>query len=409
MPSFSYTARTKQGTVQQGVLSADDRSAAAASILETGLVPILVKEAGPTGAIGGFNLSKLLKHKAHVKAADKVVFSRQLATMVNAGVPIVQSLSILADQTTSKTLKEAVRDVAKKVEGGTTLGNALSEHPEIFPPIYINMVRAGETGGILDEVLDRLATQQEKDAEIVRKVRGAMIYPSVIVTITVAAFFFLMTVIVPRMATIFEGFGTTLPIYTRIMLGFSKILTHYILFVIAGIVVAAVLLVRYYHTKPGRRMFDALILRTPILGPIVRKVNVARFARTFSSLMSSGIAILDALNATANALGNTVYKEELQQIAQQVKNGKSISQPLKASKNFPAIVSQMVMVGEETGQLAEILMKLAEFYEKEVDQVISNITSIIEPVLIVVIGGMVGSIVISILGPLGSLTGSVGG
>lgn len=407
MGTYAYTARDKTGIIKKGSVTGNDRQTAAASLMEKGLTPILLKEEGIATASSGlnFDLSKLLKGK--IKLEEKVVFSRQFATMINAGVPIVQALSILGEQTPSKAMKSVISDLAKKVEGGSTLGTAMAEHPNVFSPVYINMVKAGETGGILDQVLERLATQQEKDAEIVSKVRGAMIYPSVITVVTLAAFFFLMTVIVPKMSVIFEQFGTQLPAYTRVMLAISKALTQYGLFIGIGMVAIVVALVRYHKTKAGKKVFDTIALKTPILGPIVRKVNIARFARTFGSLMSSGIAVLDALNTTSLALGNSIYRDELADIAQQVKNGKTISGPLKASKNFPPIVSQMVLVGEETGQLDEILVKLAEFYEKEIDAVVSNLTSIIEPVLIIIIGGMVGAIVIGILGPLGSLTNSI--
>ncbi|HSX48547.1 MAG TPA: type II secretion system F family protein [Candidatus Nanoarchaeia archaeon] len=406
MASYAYTARDKAGAIKKGSVFGNDRQTAAASLMEKGLVPILLKEEGAAAASGlKFDLGRLLKGK--VKLQEKVVFSRQFATMINAGVPIVQALSILGEQTPSKTMKNVITELAKKVEGGATLASALAEHPTVFSPVYINMVKAGETGGILDQVLERLATQQEKDSEIVSKVRGAMIYPSVITVVTVGAFFFLMTVIVPKMGVIFEQFGTQLPAYTRVMLAISKGLTHYGLFIAIGGAAAVVALVRYHKTRRGKKVFDTIILRTPIFGAIVRKVNIARFARTFGSLMTSGIAVLDALNTTALALGNSVYRDELLQIAQDVKNGKTISAPLRASKNFPPIVSQMVLVGEETGQLDEILVKLAEFYEREVDAVVSNLTSIIEPLLIIIIGGMIGAIVIGILGPLGSLTNSI--
>jgi type IV pilus assembly protein PilC len=338
-----------------------------------------------------------------------VIFSRQFATMINAGVPITKSLGILKEQTENAYLKEVITTVAKKVEGGATLASSLAEHPKVFSPIYINMVKSGETGGILDQVLDRLAIQQEKDAEIVGKVRGAMIYPSVIFTVTIGAFIFLMTVIVPGLAVIFDGLGGKLPIYTLIMLGISKILVKYGIFVGIGLVIGGYFFFRWIKTKNGKHIWDRFLLKAPIIGPIIMKVNVARFARTFGSLMASGISVLDALNATSTALGSSVYQDELTKIALEVKNGKSISEPMKRSKHFPPIVAQMVSVGEETGQIDQILLKLADFFEKEVDNVVSNITSIIEPVIIIVLGAMVGMIVISVFGPISNLSTTVSG
>jgi len=404
MGQFSYSARDKSGAIKKGTLFAADRPAATAALAAKELTPILVKEEAAKGAgKGGFNFAFGNK----VKLSEKVIFSRQFSTMINAGVPIVQSLNILREQTESKKLKSTVADVAKQVEGGATLANALAVHPDVFNPIYVNMVKAGETGGILDQVLDRLATQQEKDAEVVSKVRSAMIYPAVITTATVSAFFFLMTVIVPKLSSIFEDAGAALPWYTKLMLSISHFLVKDWWMVIGGAIAAGIALARWRKTEKGRRIIDKLMLKAPIIGPILVKVNIARFARTFGSLMASGISVLDAINATKSALGSSVYRDELAEVAQKVKNGRPMSEHIRASKNFPAIVGQMLSVGEETGQLDAILLKLAEFYEKEVDTVVSGITSIIEPILIIVLGGMVGFIVISVFGPISSIGNSV--
>ena len=405
MGQFSYSARDKSGVIQKGSVFAPDRAGASAALQAKGLTPILVKEnvqqAKGGAAQGGLmgKLNGLMK----VKLEDKVIFSRQFATMINAGVPIAQSLNILQQQSESPKLKAAVADLTKQVTGGATLANAMAAHPDVFDNIYVNMVRAGETGGLLDQVLDRLATQQEKDAEIVSKVKGAMIYPGVITTATVGAFFFLMTVIVPKLSSIFEDAGADLPIYTKILLVISKFLVSYWWMIIGGVVVAAVLYVRWHRTQAGRRVVDKLMLKAPIFGPIIMKVNVARFARTFGSLMASGISVLDAINATKSALSSTVYQDELAIVAEKVKNGKPMSEQIKASPYFPAIVGQMLSVGEETGKVDEILLKLADFYEKEVDNVVAGITSIIEPILIMVLGGMVGFIVISVFGPISDI------
>lgn len=407
MGTYLYTAKDKAGKIVKGNVFALDRSSGIANVVARGLTLILLKEQSPK--TGVLNLGFITKFKpgGKVKMADKVVFSRQFATMINAGVPVVQSLNILREQSSSKPMQAAVTDLAKRIEGGSTLAAALSEHPKIFDKVYVNMIKAGETGGILDQVLDRLAAQQEKDAEITGKVKSAMVYPAVITSVTVGAFVFLMTVIVPKLAVIFEGFGGQLPIYTRIMLGTSKLLTHYgfIIFgVLGGIIFGAN---RYIKTKQGKHIFDSVLINAPIFGKIIAKVNVARFARTFGSLMASGIPVLDALNTTAETLNNSLFRDELVRVASEVKNGKQIAAVMRTGKLFPPIVSQMVSVGEETGQLDTILIKLAEFYEKEVDAVVSSITSIIEPILIMVLGGMIGFIVISVFGPISQISNSV--
>ena len=405
MADFIYTARTKDGSLQQGTLTATDRAAALSSLTGQSLTPVLVKE-----SVAGKGLNfDLFSKGGKVKLKDKVIFSRQLATMVNAGVPIIQALTILREQAmSSKRMQAALQDATKHVEGGGTLADALARHPDIFSNIYINMVKAGETGGILDEVLERLATQQEKDAEIVGKVRGALIYPGVIATVTVAAFFFIMTVIVPKLAVIFQSLGAgQLPIYTRILLATSNFMTHFWYILIVIIVGSVIAIWRFHATPKGKRFFDQLFVRAPVIGPIIVKVNVARFARTFGSLLSSGLAVIDAINATKSALNNVIFQESLTKMAQAVKNGKPISDPLRESKLFPLIVAQMTKVGEETGKLDEILIKVAEFYEREVDTIVSSISSIIEPVIIIVLGLMVGLIVVSVFGPISQLNNSV--
>lgn len=408
MSNFTYTARDKAGALQTGTIVAMDRPSAASSLMERGLSPVLIKE---VGGGKGLNLSlnlDFLKVGQKVKTVDKVMFSRQFATMINAGVPIAQSLAILSQQSESAKLKAVSTDLGKKVEGGGTLAKALGDHPDVFPLVYVNMVKAGEAGGILDQVMDRLATQQEKDAEIVGKVRSAMIYPGVITSVTIGAFVFLMTVIVPKLAVVFESLGSKLPIYTLIMLSISKTLTSYGLFIGIGIAATVFFLRRLIKTSPAaKRVFDGTLLKAPILGPIIVKVNVARFARTFGSLMSSGLGIVDSLTITSSALNNSLFRDDLVAVAASVKNGKSMAASLKEHKRFPAMVTQMAAVGEETGQVDTILLKVAEFYEKEVDTVVASVASIIEPVLIIVLGVMVGAVVISVFGPISNLSQSI--
>jgi type IV pilus assembly protein PilC len=404
MADFSYTARTHTGAIQHGNLSASDQTAAAALLSDRGLVPIMIKA---RGGGGGGNMLAKLHFGSKVKLADKVVFSRQLATMINAGVPITQALNILREQTTNTYFQKVIVDCAKQVEGGAPISTALAAHSDVFSPIYINMIKAGEAGGMLDEVLDRLALQQEKDAAVVSKIRGAMVYPCLLLTATTGAFIFLMTYLVPHMAGIFASLGSNLPWYSQLMLTISSILLHYGLVLLAAVIALGVVGWRSIHTPAGKRLADRLLLRLPLIGPIIIKVNVARFVRTFGSLMSSGISVLDALSTTAGGLGNTVFQDSLHDLARAVKAGKSLSGQLKTVSVFPPIVSQMMAVGEETGQLDTILLKLAGFYEAEVDTVIGSITTVIEPIMLLVLGGMVGFVVIGVFGPLASLNGAI--
>jgi type IV pilus assembly protein PilC len=407
MATYTYTARDKGGTIHKGSVFAGDQSAAAANLIDKGLVPILIKAEGAKTNKSLFSIKQLISPSNHVKLKDKVIFSRQFATMINAGVPITQALGILQEQTSNKHFQKVIADCAKQVEGGAELNVALSAHPEVFSVIYINMVKAGETGGMLDEVLERLAVQQEKDAEIVSKVRSALIYPAILLFVTIGAFVFLMTYLVPRMAVIFQSLGSNLPWYSALMLQMSNFLVHYGIFILVAVIAAGIFLFRFSRTPHGKHLLDSLLVRAPIIGPIIIKVNVARFARTFGSLMSSGLSVLESLNTTADGLNNSVFQDALREVAKEVKAGKNISEPLKHMQIFPPIVGQMLAVGEETGKLDDILIKLATFYEKEVDTVVSVIASVIDPVLIVVLGGIVGFIVIGVYGPLSQLNNAV--
>jgi len=405
MAGFAYTARDKKGLIQKGTIVAFDQPAAATNLMDRGLTPILIKGGKSAGNGRGFSLGNLLHRHTRVKLEDKVVFSRQFATMINAGVPIIQALTILRQQTSNRYFQAAIADATKRVEGGSTLSAALAQHGDIFSSIYINMVKAGEAGGLLDDVLERLAVQQQKDAEVIGKVRSAMIYPSILFCVTIGAFVFLMVYLVPHMAVIFSGLGVTLPWYSKLMLAISGFLVHFGLYLLALIVAVVVVGVRYVRTAKGKHQLDRLLIRLPIFGPIVIKVNVARFARTFGSLMGAGLSVLEALHTTAGGLGNTVFQDSLTQVAREVKAGKSIAVPMRRMAVFPPIVNQMIAVGEETGELDTILLKLADFYEHEVDTVVAGLTAIIEPILIVALGGVVGFIVISVYGPLAALNG----
>jgi type IV pilus assembly protein PilC len=407
--TFEYTAMNNEGHSVSGSIQTISKASAAELLNKQGFKPLLIKEKK-----AGFDPNNLqfrfLKSKK-VKNKDSVIFTRQLATMINAGVPLVRSLNTLKDQSESKVLKTVLMDVAKDVESGQAFADALDKHKEVFGPIYVNMVKAGEAGGILDDILKRLAFQQEKDASIKKKIRSASAYPTVLLVITVVAFFVLMTWIVPQLGRIIADLsteGSELPAQTRFLLGLSDFMTKYwyiFLILIGGGIYGGR---RYIKTKSGRKNWHSLLLKIPIISTLVTKVAVARFARIFSSLMSAGVSVLESINITAEAIGNDIIEQELKTAGKAVTAGQQLSEPLSTSNIFPPIVAQMLSVGEETGQTDTVLIKVADFYEEEVDALIEGLSSIIEPVMIVLMGGMVGVIGAAVWGPIAGLTQNIG-
>jgi len=332
--------------------------------------------------------------------------------MISAGVPLTRSLATMEMQTTNKYFKTVIASITKDVEGGQNLGDAFAKYPDVFSEIYVNMIKAGEAGGILDEIMKRLASQVEQESSMKKKIKGAMTYPVVNLSVTVIAFFGITMLVLPKIGQILTDLGgpdAKLPIYTVYMLKVSTIMQKHGVFVIIGMFVALFLIRKYIKTPKGKFQFHSLCLRIPVLKDILIKIAIARFARTFASLMSSGVTVLDALDVTGGAIGNKVIEKELREAAIQVKNGKQLSEPLSASKHFPAIVSQMLAIGEETGQTDTILLKVADFYEEEVTTVIDSLSSIIEPLMIIVLGAGVGLIAASVMGPIASLSKNIGG
>lgn len=396
MPVFTYIVQTATGTTQKGTITSRDKDAAFETLKQKGYHPLVVEPAKKSGLGGEIKLPG----SKGVKSKDLVIFTRQFATMIGAGVPILRSLNTMKDQTESAALKKALEQVITDVEGGASLSDALGKHPTIFSDTYVNMVRAGEAGGILDQILNRLALQVEKDSAIKSKFKGAMIYPAVVSMVAVGAVLFLMVGVIPKLAAILKDAGGELPIQTKLIMGISNILIHQWYIIIAILVVVVVLFKKYTATKSGKYRYHKLLLRVPIFGKIIMKVNVARFARTFSSLLGAGVSVIEALETTAGALTNVVVQKALNDAAIQIKNGQPIAESLGSSNVLPQIIIQMTAVGEETGQLDTVLTKVAEFYEEEVDTVINSLSSIIEPVLIVGLGTVVGIIVASVLGPI---------
>ena len=397
---FTYTVRTKKGEVEKGEMEASSKDEAANLLGQKNLTPIaIIKHSGLNISLSSINAL------APVPRVEKVVFSRQLSTLVNAGVPLVQSLGILEKQTSNPKMKSTVGEVLHDVEGGSSLSEALKKHPKTFNAVFVNLVHAGEVGGVLDQTLERLADQIEKDHEIVSKVRGAMMYPAVITVAMVAAVLFMMVSIIPQLADMFEEMNAQLPMSTKILIAVSKALTTYGI-ITFSVIIASVFLFRYSVKKiyGVRKKFHFFLLHIPVLGKMTKKINITRFTRTLGTLMASGISVIEALNIVADATSNTLFKEEIKEAAKKVKDGVPISASLDKSKNFPALVSQMIAVGEETGTLSDILLKISSFYDKEIDNTIKNLTSLLEPLLMILIGGMIGFVMVSIIKPIYQLT-----
>lgn len=397
---YTYIAIDKTGKRISGAMEASSALSASDTLKNRGLKPLKVKKES-TLSLGSLGLGN-----KRVKLKDMMIFTRQLSTMINAGVPLVRSLNTLQSQTENQTLKRHIGEVCKDVEGGLAFADALEKHPTVFSSIYINMVRAGEAGGILDDILKKLAVQQEKDAHIRAKFKGAMTYPIILLSITFLVFMGLMVFVMPRLGKIIKDLGgpdAKLPPITQALLSLSDFMVTKWYILVALAVVGTFLLRRVLATPEGKRKKDELLMKIPIISDIIKKVAIARFARIFASLMGAGVNVVDSITITSKSLNNTVIEAELMEASKAVVNGQQLSVPLASSKILPPIVSQMMAVGEETGQTDEILIKIADFYEEEVDTVVESLSSILEPIMIVVMGAMIGVIAASVIGPISKL------
>ena len=411
MPKFKYTATDTDKKSYSGTMEANDKSVVIAQITSKGWRPISVVEASARKK-GDIPLPAFLQRAGKVKSDDIVMFTRQLSAMISAGVPLLRAINSLQKNSESKALQAILADVSIDIQGGSQLADSLEKHPGTFSDIYINMVRAGEAAGILDDILKRLALQQEKNATMRKKIKSAMTYPIVLLVITIGAFLGLMLFVIPQIGNIIKDLGgpdAKLPVLTQVMLGISDVIVHFWFIVLPIVGVAVWLLMRWLKTPKGTMAFHRFILKVPGVNGIVTKVAVARFARTFSALMGAGVAVLEALSVTGRALGNKVFEQAITEAAEAVKNGDTLSETIATYDIFPAIVPQMLAVGEETGQTDTVLVKVADFYEEEVDSAIDGISSIIEPFMIVLMGGMVGLIAASVMMPIANLSNSISG
>jgi type IV pilus assembly protein PilC len=402
MLTFHYKAwnpETQQHV--KAIVQADSEQAAASLIRGEGLSPIeITVEKGASDR----GIHKLLNR---VRTKDRVLFARQLSTLINAGLPLVQALRSVNDQTTSKPLRIIISQVIADVEGGQSLSNSLAKHPETFNQIFLNLVAAGEASGTLDSALDRIATQQEKDADIVSKIRGAMIYPLIVVLVMVAVVVFMLVKVLPQVQILYVSFpGATLPIETRILLDMSHFIIHDYIIVLIALLIIGVGGYRYSKTTQGKRFFDTLKIRTPPMKSIFLKVYMARFARTSSTLIAAGVPLLQVLQITGRSIANVHVMESINTAADKVKGGKSLGGSLEGDQYFLPLVPNMLKIGEQSGSTEAMLAKTADYYEKEVDDTIKNISTIIEPVMMVLLGVIALIIVAAVLLPVYSLAGS---
>jgi len=389
---FKWTGKSPQGAVMKGELTAGSKEEVQTYLRRQRIVPtdISQKTKPLFGSFGG-----------SVKDKDLVIFTRQFATMIGAGLPLVQALEILSKQTENKFFAKSIGDIKNDVEGGATFADALKKFPKIFSELYSNMVAAGETGGILDTILVRLATYIEKAQKLKRKVKGAMVYPTVVVTIAIMVIAIIMIFVVPTFSKMFATLGGTLPMPTQLIIKISNFLGGIGGLVTLGSIIGVIVfIVQFRRTETGQVVTDKIFLRLPVFGILFKKVAVAKFTRTLGTLVSSGVPILDGLNITAKTAGNKVIEKAVLEVRQGVSEGKTIAEPLSESKVFPPIVTQMIAVGESTGALDSMLGKIADFYDDEVDQAVANLTSMIEPLLMVFLGGTVGFIVVAMYLPI---------
>ena len=401
MASFVWQGISLSGKRISGVVEADSKADVLKNLRKQKIRITLVQEQAAKAG--------LFTQRKKVRVKDLALFTRQFATMISAGLPLIQCLEVLTQQMDHPELRGIIRRVTQRIEGGSTLNEALRDHPAVFNELFTSMVEAGEAGGILDTILERLATHLEKMEALIRKVKGAMTYPLVVFSVSMGATAFMLLFLIPRFAAMFADFGGELPLPTKIVMGASNLLKHYGWLLIALGVVGGILFKRYKATYKGARRIDGYMLRFPVIGQVVRKGSVSRFARTLGTLISSGVPLLDGLNVTARAAGNLVIADAVGQIRTSVTGGSTLAEPMRASGVFPPMVTQMVGVGEETGRLDEMLSKLADFYDDEVDSAVESLTAVIEPVMIVIMGLIVGGMLIAMYLPMFKLISVVSG
>jgi type IV pilus assembly protein PilC len=394
MPTYVYVGKTKRGRVTKGELEAADERIARIQLKRRNIEVTKLK-AKPKDIFE--NISFL---QPKVTNKDIVIFTRQFSTMIDAGLPLVQGLNILADQTENKRFKGILKQVTKDVEGGATLADALGKHPRVFDALFVNLVAAGEVGGILDTILQRLAAYIEKAEKLKSKVKGAMVYPAAVLGIGILVIGVIMVFVMPVFKEMFSGFGKALPALTQLVMNISDFMVGNIHFIIGGVIVFIWAFRRYKRTKSGERNIDIILLKLPIFGELIKKVAVARFTRTLGTMLSSGVTILDALEITAKTAGNVIVEEVIYDARTSIAEGQTIAEPISESDIFPGMVSQMISVGESTGALDAMLEKIADFYDDEVDASVNALTALMEPLMMMFLAGALGPIIIAMYLPI---------
>ncbi|MEI7904563.1 MAG: type II secretion system F family protein [Candidatus Firestonebacteria bacterium] len=405
MAVFSYKAKTAAGAMVNGTMEADSDKVVGAKLRAQKLQPVQI-------ILEKKKLSTAFKIKS-VSIKDLAIFSRQFSTMISAGVPVLQSLNIIRDQVENKTLAEIVSKVRDDIGQGSTLSDALAKFPTVFSNLYVNMIKAGESAGILDGILQRLATYLEKSDALKRKIKSAMMYPVMVLSVAIGVTVFLMVAVIPTFKDVFSSFGKELPLPTRVVIQISEFMMKFFMppqvFIEAAVIIGSVLGIRsFMRTRKGQMFWNGLQLKMPMFGILIRKVAIAKFARTLGTLIKSGVAILEALEITAKTAGNVVVEEAILKARASIREGENITEPLKASGIFPPMVVQMVAVGEETGTLDDMLIRSADFYDEEVDTAVSGLTSMLEPLIMAFLGVMIGGIVIAMFMPMFSMSDAVG-
>ena len=399
MPAFTYTARALNGDLRTATIDAPSRDEVVAQLRRQRLNVVKIDEAAQA--------ANKKKAAGKISMRDIVIFTRQFSTMINAGLPLVQALDILAKQSENPALKNVTRAVVFDVEWGHTVADALRKHPKAFSDLYVNMVAAGEAGGILDTILMRLATFMEKNDALVRKVKGAMIYPGVIMSVAAIAIVVLLVFVIPVFEKMFGSVGMALPLPTRVVIGASRFLTGYWWALLAVLFGAGYSLKKYYASPDGKLVIDRTLLRMPVLGDVLRKSAVSRFTRTLGTLIGSGVSILDGLEITAKTAGNRVIQDAIMESRTSIAGGETIAAPLQKSQVFPPMVISMIAVGEQTGGLDEMLSKIADFYDEEVDAAVSGLLALMEPIMIVFLGVVVGGMVVAMYLPIFDMINAV--
>jgi len=399
MPTYAWKGKNKTGKMQEGVLTADNKDLVIQTLRRQQIMVSAVTEKGKELAIPKFG--------GGVKQKEIAIFTRQFSVMIDAGLPLVQCLEILGSQQKNRVFQKVLFQVRQDVESGMTLADSLRKHPKVFNDLFSNMIAAGESGGILDTILQRLSTYIEKRVKLQSAVRSAMIYPTAVITIAIGVVVVILWKVIPTFAMLFQGLGATLPLPTRITIAASRFLGRFMPVIVVALGAVAFFLHRYYKTYKGRRQIDAFMLKVPILGDVMRKIAVARFCRTLGTLIQSGVPILEGLEITARTSGNAIVEDAIMATRKSIEEGKTISGPLEETGVFPSMVVQMISVGEQTGALDAMLSKIADFYEDEVDEAVENLMALLEPVMILFLGVMIGGIVISMYMPMFSLIGKI--